>query len=320
MTARSSIVRASPVSVVACASRIVPASLVACASIAAVLGACSQPPAPAHPRAVDAPLSLAADDRMVAIPAGMFIAGSTPEERGQAYDDYQSTANTDAAREREWFDREEDRHQVTLAAYRIDLMPVTQAQYAELVQTGRVPAPAIDEPTWKAQGFAQDFATEVTRFVWRDGRPPPGREDHPVVLVTWAEAETYCAWRGELAGHARRLPTAHEFEKAARGDNGVVYPWGNSFEPAKLNCAIGGPLDTVPVGTHLEGQSPYGVIGMAGNVFHWTSTPFPGNEMTVKGSAWEDFAGVGRGASAHGRPASARHVIVGFRCASSEPT
>lgn len=268
-----------------------------------------------RPNAAEAPLSLAADERMVTVPGGMFIAGSTPEERAQAYDDYQRTAGTDAARERRWFDREEERHPITIDVFRIDLMPVTQAQYAEFVQAGRAPAPTIDEATWKTQGFAQDFATEVARFSWRDGRPPAGREDHPVVLVTWDEARAYCTWRGNLAGQPRRLPTAHEFEKAARGDHGVVYPWGNVFEPARLNSAVDGPRDTVPVGDKLEGKSPYGVLGVAGNVFQWTSTPFPPDEMTVKGSAWEDFAGVGRGASAHGRPRAARHVIVGFRCA-----
>lgn len=283
---------------------------------AALLTACSAPVVEAvHPHAAQAPLSIAADRRMIAIPAGLFIAGSTPEERAQAYDDYQHTANNDTARERKWFDREEDRRQVTLEAYLIDLFPVTQAQFAEFVDATNALAPTIDEAAWKAQGFVQDYATEVARFVWRDGRPPPQREDHPVVLVTWTEADAYCRWRGELVGHARRLPTAHELEKAARGDKGVIYPWGNTFEPARLNSAVDGPRDTVPVGSNLEGASPYGVLGVAGNVFQWTSTPFPPDEMTVKGSAWDDFAGVGRGASAHGRPKSARHVIVGFRCA-----
>jgi formylglycine-generating enzyme required for sulfatase activity len=280
------------------------------------LGACTSHTAPVHPHAAGAPLSIAADERMVEIAAGMFIAGSTPEERGQAYDDYRQTSGSDAAREKAWFDREEERHQIPLPAYRIDLMPVTQAQFAEFVQTKGAPAPAIDETAWKAQGFAQDFTTEVARFVWKDDRPPAGREDHPVVLVTWDEASAYCKWRGEVVGHARRLPTAHEFERAARGDKGVVYPWGNTFEPERLNSGVGGPRDTVPVGSHLEGKSPHGVLETAGNVFQWTSTPYPPNEMTVKGSAWEDFAGVGRGASAHGRPKTARHVIVGFRCAS----
>src|SRR5690606_8309245 len=98
-----------------------------------------------HPHAAQAPLSIAADRRMIAIPAGLFIAGSTPEERAQAYDDYQHTANNDTARERKWFDREEDRRQVTLEAYLIDLFPVTQAQFAEFVDATNALAPTIDE-------------------------------------------------------------------------------------------------------------------------------------------------------------------------------
>jgi len=253
---------------------------------------------------------------MVTIPAGQFIAGSTPEERQSAYDDYAASSGHDAAREHHWFDGEEDRHVVArMLAYKIDLMPVTQAEYAEFVAAGLAPAPAIDEAGWRAQKLAQVYATQVARFVWHDGRPPAGREEHPVVLVTWDEAAHYCKWRGELAGAPRRLPSSDEYEKAARGDGGVAYPWGNTFEASKLNSGVSGPGDTTPAGSFAAGASPYGVLDLAGNVFEWTSTPFAQGEMTVKGSAWEDYAGVGRGASRHGRPAGIRHVIVGFRCA-----
>lgn len=280
----------------------------------AMVAACGgSPRRPSGPDPAKAPLSAAADRHMIEIPAGRFITGSTPEERQGAYDDYLHTAGHDGARDQAWFDRETDRHAEKLPAFAIDLMPVTQAAYAELVSTGAVPAPAISEAAWKAQGFQQDYATAVARFVWRDGRPPQGREDHPVVLVTYDEAERYCAWRG------RRLPTAAEFEKAARGEEGLAYPWGNVFDASKLNSAVAGPRDTTPVGQYGEGASPYGLFDMAGNVFQWTSTPLnPGatDKLIVRGSAWDDFAGVGRGASFHGRRRDARHVIVGFRCAS----
>jgi toxoflavin biosynthesis protein ToxD len=280
-----------------------------------VIAACSSPTTgPAKPGAAMAPLSMAKDPQMVAVPEGRFIAGSTPEERTAAYDDYLHTAGHDTAREQKWFDAEEDRHQVGLPAYRIDLMPVTQAEYAEFVLTKRAPPPAIDAQAWAAQGFVQDYAV-VSRFIWKDGAPPIGREDHPVVLVTQNEAADYCKWRGELVGAERRLPTAAEFEKAARGEGGVIYPWGNLYEPEKLNSAVKGPGDTTPVGQFTEGASPYGALDMAGNVFQWTATPFREGHMTVKGSAWEDFGGIGRGASRHGRPRTARHIIVGFRCA-----
>jgi len=284
------------------------------AALCAASGACSSTPGAARPGAATAPLSLAKDPQMIVIPEGKFIAGSTTEERTAAYDDYLATAGHDTARESKWFEGEEDRHLSHLPAFRIDLMPVTQAEYAEFVTARLAPPPSIDEKAWAAQGFVQDYAT-VERFIWKDGGPPTGHEDHPVVLVTWEEASAYCKWRGQLTGQERRLPTADEYEKASRGDNGLAYPWGNAYEAEKLNSAVKGPGDTTPVGQYTTGASPYGVLDMAGNVFQWTSTRFKEGHMTVKGSAWEDYGGVGRGASRHGRPIKARHVIVGFRCA-----
>jgi len=268
----------------------------------------------------NAPLSMAADATMVPVPAGKYVAGSTPEERNQAYDDYLDTAGKDAAREGKWFESEEDRHLASIDAFRIDLLPVTNAEYAEFVTGGGAPAPTMDEATWKAQGFSQSW-DQVQRFVWQDGRPPAGREDHPVVLVTYDQAAAYCAWRGQLAGAPRRLPTAAEYEDVARGTDGDVYPWGNTWDATKLDCAVGGPMDTVAVGSHADAPSPLGVLDLAGDAFAWTSTPWPPGagadspKRTVKGSAWDDYAGVGRGASWHGRDRTIRHVIVGFRCA-----
>jgi formylglycine-generating enzyme required for sulfatase activity len=262
-----------------------------------------------------APLSLAADERMIEIPAGKYIAGSTPEERAAAYDDYQASSGHDSAREHQWFEHEQPRHPATLPAFRIDLMPVTQAQYAEFVAAGQAPPPTIDEPAWRAQGFQQDYVTQVSRYLWKDGRPPIGREDHPVVLVTEDEANRYCRWRGVQHGDARRLPTADEYEKAARGEGGLPYPWGNSYEPDNLNSAVKGPKDTMPAGSFPHGASPYGVLELAGNVFEWTSTEYSTDQAAVKGSAWDDWGGVGRGAYTHGRNTTARHIIVGFRCA-----
>ncbi len=280
-----------------------------------VLAACGSSPSPVHPTAEQSPLSLAAEDRMIVIPEGKYIAGSTPEERGASYDDLLTATKSDAARDAKRFEREEARHQATLAAFTIDLLPVTQGQFAEFVAAGKASAPMIDEAAWQAQGFPNDYATQVARFVWKTGTPPNDRLDHPVVLVTWDEANGYCAWRGELRGTTRRLPTAAEFEKASRGDGGVAYPWGNVFDPMKLNSADAGPKDTVPVGTFTTGASPYGVLEMAGNVAQWTSTPADAGMMMVKGSAWDDSAGIGRGASGDARKISVRHVGIGFRCA-----
>jgi formylglycine-generating enzyme required for sulfatase activity len=288
------------------------------ASAPAAIG-CSGAPGPADPATAaraHAQLSLAADQRMVTIPGGHFVSGSTPEERAVAYDDYQTTAGNDTARMEKWFDREAGRHGVELPAFRIDLMPVTQAQYAEYVTAEHVAPPAADEV---AKGHGLEFAIPVAQFAWNDGRPPGGREDHPVVLVSWNDAERYCAWRGALRGEKRRLPTADEFEKAARGADGLAYPWGNAFEPDKLNSAIGGPRDTTPVGSYAGGASTYGVLDMAGNVLQWTATAAGEGEMIVKGSAWNGAGGMGRGASVDQRPRGARDVLVGFRCVADAP-
>lgn len=254
---------------------------------------------------------------MITVAEGRYIAGSTIEERERAYADYRATAGHEGARKHRWFEFEEDRHPATLPGFRIDLQPVTQAAYAEFVRdTGAIP-PFIDEAAWKAQGFLPDYETQVMRFNWQTEAPPLGREEHPVVLVTWQEAQRYCAWRGALVGEPRRLPTAAEYEKAARGENGQVYPWGADFDADKLNSAVHGPQDTVPVGSFVDGQSPYGMLDAAGNVFQWTSTPWPfgAGRITVKGSAWDDYGGLGRGAFRHGRKPDIRHVLIGFRCA-----
>lgn len=276
---------------------------------------CGGTPRPVNPHAEHAQLSLASEDRMITIPAGKYIAGSTPEERSASYDDLLASTQSDTAREMKRFEREEARHQSTLPTFTIDLMPVTQAQFSEFVAAGKAHAPVIDETAWQAQGFAHDYATQVARFVWKAGVPPDDRLDHPVVLVTWDEADRYCAWRGEMAGVRRRLPSAAEFEKAARGDGGVAYPWGNAFDPMKLNSADAGPKDTMPVGSFTTGASPYGVLELAGNVAQWTATPGDRGTMMVKGSAWDEHAGVGRGAGGDARRTSVRHVGIGFRCA-----
>ena len=256
---------------------------------------------------------------MVTVPAGQYVAGSTPEERAQAYDDFKATAGSDAARDKNWFDSEDERHLEVTPEYRIDLMPVTESAYAEFVAATGAAQPTISEAAWKAQHFEQDYAKVVAKFVWRDGVPPQAKLDHPVVLVTYDEAAAYCVWRGKQAGQSRRLPTAGEYEKAERGDGGMAYPWGNTYDADKLDSAVRGAGDTVPVGQFTNGASPYGVLDLAGNVFEWTSTPFAGGKRTVKGSAFEDYGGVGRGAGKHGRLPTVRHVIIGFRCAADAP-
>ena len=254
------------------------------------------------------PLARAANDAMPVVPAGEYVAGSTPAERQQAYADYAESSGNDAARTGRWFAAEEARHTASLPAFRLDRTHVTMAMYAEFLRATGGDGPTITEAAWRRQGYVQPYH-EVTRFLWRGQAPPAGRDDHPVLLVTFAEAEAYCAWRGA------RLPTAAELEKAMRGRDGRVYPWGDVWDASKLNTAVHDQRDVEPVAGYSSG--PYGHHDLAGLAFHWTATPWPldARRQTLKGSAWDDYAGVGRGAAGHGRPRTIRHALISFRCA-----
>jgi len=155
------------------------------------------------------------------------------------------------------------------------------------------------------------YDAEVTLYLWVNGAPPERLARHPVVLVNAADAEAYCRWRNP----ALRLPTEAEWEKAARGDDGRMFPWGNRWDPSQLNSATRGPGGTTPVDRFPSGASPYGVWDAAGNVFQWTASALADGRRLLKGCAWDDEPGLCRPAFRHGRPAESRHILIGFRCA-----
>ena len=96
-----------------------------------------------------------------------------------------------------------------------------------------------------------------------------------MVNVSWYDAMEYCQWLSEKTGRSYRLPTEAEWERAARGTDGRIYPWGNEFEKNKCNAGESGIADTTPVGKYSpEGDSPYGCADMAGNVWEWTQSQF----------------------------------------------
>lgn len=252
---------------------------------------------------------------MVIISAGRFTMGSTPEEREYGYRLDETLHGSNTARRYGWFASETRRHP-NLPAFRIDRLPVTNMAYYHFVtQTGQ-PAPYVSESIWKSYGLIHPYRT-VRKFLWRDNRPPAGRDAHPVTLVSHTDAAKYCAWRGQQSGRVLRLPTEAEWEKAARGTDGRYFPWGNRFDPERLNSYDGGPFDTVPVGQYPGGQSPYGVFDMAGQVFEWTATAWKTDppSFVVKGGSWDDLPGVTRCAARHGRPVYLKHILIGFRCA-----
>lgn len=253
----------------------------------------------------------ATSEAMVTVPAGEFWMGSRVEEREYGYRLDETLHGSTVARRRQWFEVE-TRQRLNLPVFRIDRNLVTNADYARFIAATGHHAPFVSEEVWRGYRLVHGYAA-VRRFLWRDRRPPAGREQHPVVLVSHVDAVAYCTWRGS------RLPTEAEWEKAARGTDGRYFPWGNAFDARLLNSEDGGPFDTVPVGRYLDGQSPYGVLDMAGQVFEWTSTLFRTEppRYVVKGGSWDDFPGVTRSAARHGRPQHLKHILVGFRCAGS---
>ena len=157
---------------------------------------------------------------------------------------------------------------------------------------------------------------------WQGGTIPPGLEDHPVVWVSWEDAVAYAEWAGS------RLPTEMEWEKAARSTDGRIYPWGNRFDPKRANAWEAGIHGTAPVGSFPDGNSPYGVLDMAGNAAEWVSDqfkPYPNatallpeysREIRVlRGGSWTFNEYYARVTHRYPRAPTERHSSYGFRTA-----
>lgn len=148
---------------------------------------------------------------------------------------------------------------VFIPAFYIDVFPTTNADYARFVTATGHRAP---------QHWSQA------------GEPPSHLLNHPVVFVTWHDASAYASWA------AKSLPSSEQWEKAARGERGDIYPWGSQLTAAKCNVREGGIGSTTPVDRYHSGASPYGVYDMCGNVWEWLSTPSAPGRYELKGSAF----------------------------------
>lgn len=254
---------------------------------------------------------------LVRIPAGAFLFGSNRAEREAAYRLDEAAYGHSRTRERKWYEFEADRGTRETGAFEISRTPITNRQYAAFVAATGHRAPDVDAATWKGYRLIHPYE-RTRRHAWSGGKPPAGREDHPVVLVSHADAEAYAAWLGDVTGRSWRLPSEPEWEKAARGPDGRRFPWGDAWDPARLNSHDLGPFDTLPVGGFPAGASPFGLLDAAGQVFEWTATPGGAGGNTgrfiVKGGSWDDKGcGVCRPAARHSRPADIKHILVGFR-------
>lgn len=248
----------------------------------------------------------------VVVAAGPFVAGSERAEREAAYLLDERAYGHDLTRKSRWYDGE-TRATFALPAFRITRNLITNAQYAKFVAATGHAAPDVDRNTWDAYRLIHPYG-RTRRHAWIDGQPPPNRGDHPVVLVSHGDARAYAGRFTRETGVDWRLPTEAEWEKAARGVDGRRFPWGENFDPARLNSADRGPFDTVSVGRFPGGASPFGMLDAAGQVFEWTATPAGRGRFMVKGGSWDDKGcGICRPAARHGRPAGIKHILIGFR-------
>lgn len=249
----------------------------------------------------------------LAVPAGGFLAGSTQEERDYAYDLDEAAYGHNRTREQGWYEQERPMGQVETGAFAIMQTPVTNAAYKAFVDATGHRVPEVDEATWKSYGLVHPFE-RTRRHAWVGGRPPAGRDEHPVVLVSREDAVAYAAWFSEITGETWRLPTETEWEKAARGLGAFTFPWGNDWDPEALNSHDLGPFDTEPVGSYLHGASPFEMLDAAGQVYEWTASRSGSTKFFVKGGSWDDKGcGVCRPAARHTRPADLKHILIGFR-------
>ncbi len=165
------------------------------------------------------------------------------------------TMGSDKSRDKDAEDDETPQHPVEVNAFAIGQHPVTVAEYACAVR-----ADAVREPP-KGR-WDSDWQTQQQR------------PDHPVVCITWSDTCIYTSWLTQLTGQPWRLPTEAEWEKAARGTDRRIYPWGDIFDWVRCNGREAGLQATTAIGNYPSGESPYHVQDMAGNVLEWTSSQY----------------------------------------------
>jgi serine/threonine-protein kinase len=229
----------------------------------------------------------------VFIPAGAFLMGSADTDR-----------SADPI--------EQPQHQVTLDEFWIDQTEVTNAMYALCVQDGACLAPR-----------SRNSATRINNNYYGN----PQFDHYPVIFITLEDARAYCRWAGNGTG---RLPTEAEWEKAARGPDGQLYPWGDDA-PGPTRANYGGTLgDTQAAGQYAGFASPYGALDMAGNVAEWVNdgykaygpdpvfNPIGSNNTSswvLRGGSWKSSAnGIRAAARVRFIQTTYRGNDVGFRC------
>lgn len=176
------------------------------------------------------------------IPRGIVLMGTPNEQLSDLARQFGGT--------RESYAEEAPQHPVEIAAFAIAQVPVTNALYAEWIKHSGQRAP----------------------IVWHGSQPPAELANYPVVDVTWDEAVACCDWLSSEVNLALRLPSEAEWERAARGDDTRIYPWGDQADPTMMNIKESMRGGLALVGSYPQAASPFGVYDLAGNIWEWTSS------------------------------------------------
>lgn len=269
---------------------------------------------------------LSFEPKMVWIPSGPFLMGT-----GEGQIEFLASQSEQGLvwQEKGRFGREQPQHTITLGDYWIGRYPVTVGQFRAFLGAGGY----AQRSYWTEAGWAWCQAVGRTQpDLWHDATWA-GDDRLPAVGVSWYEAHAYCMWLSEAAGRDYRLPSEAEWEKAARGTDDRLFPWGDRFDAAHCNTQATGLGRTVPVGRDSPaGDSPYGCAEMVGNVSEWTATrfaPYPYDTSDGRDDPAGETERVTRGGSWHSPVLRARTVSrgmndpvfadddLGFRCACS---
>ncbi len=201
------------------------------------------------------------DANMVLVPAGSFLYGSRDDDEFASSD-------------------EKPQRTIDLLAFYMDVVPVTNEQFCRFLNEKQASKGELEE--WiNLQGKFDKERCRIKRK--RAGFAiEKGYERHPVIYVSWHGAQAYAEWSG------KRLPSEQEWEKAARGTDGRIYPWGNQFEKDLCNSAETGIGGTTEVGHFPNSKSPYGCHDMAGNVWEWMENRYDEDKdvKVLRGGSW----------------------------------
>jgi formylglycine-generating enzyme required for sulfatase activity len=196
---------------------------------------------------------------------------------------------------------------VDLPEYWIGRAPVTNAQYKRFLDANpQHPVPFVDTEWAKPHNWHRESRSY-----------PADKADHPVVLVSWNDVQAFCDWAG------LQLPTEQEWEKAARGTDGRAFPWGDDWVEGRCNTGEADIDDTTPVGKYSPaGDSPYGCVDMAGNVWEWTASWSDSSQArrVVRGGSWDLIRYGARAAYRYHHPPDNRGFNLGFRVVRRPPS